>query len=114
MKKIGLVLTALVAALMLMGGTAEAAKKRAKVTVTPAPWYWPWTAPWQVRDPVLAGSNFVVGAAATGTYFAIRDSSHGWRGGNNGSISSGGGYALTAVGCAALSPIVGTVVTGGN
>ena len=112
MKKFGLILTALAAVFIMMGGTAHA-QKRAKVTVTPAPWYWPWTAPWQVRDPVLAGSNFVVGGAATATYFGIRQSHHANRAwGGTGKISPGGAYALTAVGCAAVSPIVGTVVTG--
>lgn len=111
MKRFALVLTALAAALMFMGGTAEAAKKKARVVVTPAPWYWPWTAPWTVRDPVLAGSNFVVGAGATATYFAIRNDRH-TIGGRHHGLSSGGAYALTSVGCAAASPIVGTVVTG--
>ena len=62
---------------------------------------------------MLAGSNFVVGAGATATYFGIRTHhghSRGW--GGTGKISPAGAYALTAVGCAAVSPIVGTVVTG--
>ena len=109
MKKLALVLTTLAAALMMLGGPAEAAKK-AKVVVQPAPWYWWWTAPWQVRDPRLAGSNFVVGAGATATYFAIKDNRSHWAGRHHG-LSSGAAYVGTAAACAAVSPIVGTIVT---
>lgn len=104
MKKIGTVFAALAAALMLMGGTAEAAKKKAKVVVTPAaPWAYWWTGPWQVRDPRLATSNLVVGGAATGAYFALKD-------GSGILSSSGAAYGAATIGCMAVSPIVGTVV----
>lgn len=106
MKKIGTVFAALAAALMLMGGTAEAAKKKAKVVVTPAaaPAYglW-WPAPWTVRDPRLATSNVVVEGASTGVYFALKD-------GSSMLNSSGAAYGAAAIGCAAVSPIVGTLV----
>lgn len=107
MKKIGTVFAALAAALMLMGGTAEAAKKKAKVVVTPAaPWAYWWTGPWTVRDPRLATSNLVVGGAATGAYFAIKDSAQTF-----GSVSNSGfAYGAATIGCAAVSPIVGTLV----
>ena len=45
MKKLGFVFAALAVALMFSGGSAEAAK-RAKVVVTPAPWYAPWWGYW--------------------------------------------------------------------
>lgn len=109
MKKFAVVLTALVAAFMLMGGTAEAAKKKTQVVVQ-APWYWWWTAPWTVRDPKLAGSNFVVGAGATATYFAIRPHHHHAGTAHHG-LSSGAAYVGTSAACAAVSPIVGTIVT---
>jgi hypothetical protein len=64
-------------------------------------WIWPWS----VQDPQLATSNTVVGLAATGGYFAIRDHRR-WHGG----LNQGGAYALTSIGCAAASPIVGTLV----
>jgi hypothetical protein len=115
MKKIGFVLAALAAALLVTGGTAEARAKRAKVVVTPAPWYAPWwgywaTMPWTVRDPRLAASNFAVGAGATGAYWALRHNHHNVYGS---SIRSGGGaYVAASAACAAVSPIVGTIVTG--
>jgi hypothetical protein len=112
MRKIGFVLAALAAALLFTGGTAEA-QKRAKVVVTPAPWYAPWwgwwsTMPWTVRDPRLASSNFVVGAGATGAYFALRS---GHKHVHHGIHSGAGAYAVTSMACAAVSPIVGTIVT---
>lgn len=104
MKKIGTVFAALAAALMLMGGTAEAAKKKAKVVVTPAaPWAYWWTGPWSVRDPRLATSNLVVGGAATGAYFAIKD-------GSSALNNSGAAWGAATVGCVVVSPIVGTLV----
>jgi hypothetical protein len=112
MRKIGIVLAALAAAMLFGGGTAEA-QKRAKVVVTPAPWYAPWwgwwsTMPWTVRDPQLARSNFVVGAGATGAYFALRS---GHKHVGHGIHSGAGAYAVTSFACAAVSPIVGTIVT---
>lgn len=107
MKKFGIVFAALAAALMLMGGTAEAAKKKAKVVVTPAaPWAYWWTGPWTVRDPALATSNLVVGGASTGAYFAIKDSARTF-----GSVGNKGfAYGAASIGCAAASPIIGTLV----
>lgn len=102
MKKIGLVLAAVAAAFLMSGGVAEA-KKRARVVVTPAPWYSTWW--WGVRDPRLATSNLIVGAGATGAYYAMRNGHHGtWSGG-------GGAYVGASAACAAVSPIVGTIVT---
>lgn len=118
MRKIGLVLAALAAALLFTGGTADAAK-RARVVVTPAPWYAPWwgwwsTMPWTVRDPRLAASNFWVGAGATGAYFALRSGHrHDYWGHSRGHGIHGaaGAYVVTSAACAAVSPIVGTIVT---
>jgi hypothetical protein len=121
MRKIGLVLAALAAAMLFTGGIAEAQQqRRAKVVVTPAPWYAPWwgwwsTMPWTVRDPKLASSNFWVGAGATGAYFALR-SGHRygdwWKGkGGHGVHSAAGAYVTTSAFCAAASPIIGTIVT---
>jgi hypothetical protein len=110
MKKYLSVLATVIAALGFMGGSAEAAKKKAVVVVTPAPApFWAW-GPWGVRDPALATSNAVVSGAATLTYFGLKDGKHGWRSNGTG-ISSGGAYALTSVACAAVSPIIGTIVT---
>lgn len=114
MKKILLALVTAVFALGVMGQAAEAAKKKTTVVVTP--WWgwgwngtqWVWTGPWTVRDPKLAASNFWVGAGATGAYFALRDGHHAVRA--SGTTSSGFAYGATAIGCAALSPIVGTLV----
>jgi hypothetical protein len=113
MRKIGLVLAALAAAMLFTGGIAEAQQKRAKVVVTPAPWYAPWwgwwaAQPWTVRDPQLARSNFVVGAGATGAYFALRS---GHKHAAHGIHSGPAAYAVTSFACAAVSPIVGTIVT---
>ncbi len=117
MRKFGFVLAALAAAFLLTGGTAHA-QKRAKVVVTSSQWSWGnwWaTMPWTVRDPKLADSNFVVGAAATGAYFGLRS---GHRTGNwlsskggHGIHSGAGAFAITTGFCAAASPIIGTMVT---
>ena len=72
--------------------------------------------PWTVRDPRLAGSNFWVGAGATGAYFALRDGHRGywhnggWKSGH-GIHSASGAFIATSAACAAVSPIVGTIVT---
>ena len=109
MKKVLLALVTIVVASGMFGQSAEAAKKKAQVVATP--WAWWWQGPWTVRDPRLAGSNFVVGAAATGTYFALRDNHHNWNNRHHRGIhSSAGAYAATSIGCPAASPIVGTLV----
>ncbi len=112
MRKFGFVLAALAAAFLVTGGTAHA-QKRAKVVVTATPWYAPWgtwwaTMPWTVRDPKLADSNFVVGAAATGAYFGLRS---GYKHVNHGIHGGAGAFAITTGFCAAASPIIGTMVT---
>jgi hypothetical protein len=68
-----------------------------------------WTWPWSVRDPRLATSNFLVGVGATGGYFALRHHHRGgrWNGTVHGALPA---YALTSIGCAAVSPIIGTIV----
>jgi hypothetical protein len=113
MKKI---LLALVTAVFALGfvGHAEAAKKKTTVVVTPV-WgwgwngtQWVWTGPWTVRDPRLAASNFWVGAGATGAYFALRHGHDAVRA--SGTTTRAFGYGATAIGCAALSPIVGTLI----
>jgi hypothetical protein len=110
MRKSLFVFVALVAALGMMSGSAEAAKKKTKVVVTPAPWVWPWWGYWGVRDPKLAASNFVVGAGATALYFGMRDNNHNNLGRHHGWHSSGAAYVGSSVACAAVSPIVGTLV----
>lgn len=71
--------------------------------------------PWTVRDPQLARSNFVVGAGATGAYFALRSGHRtgSWLSskGGHGIHSAGGAFIATSAACAAVSPIVGTIVT---
>ena len=107
MRRIFIAVTTILVAFALLGGGAEAArKKKTEVVVNPYyGWYWPWGGPWTVRDPRLAGSNTVVGAAATGTYFAIRD----YR--NGSPFSTGAAYTATSIGCMVVSPIIGTIVT---
>ena len=112
MKKILLALVTAVFALGVMSHGAEAAKKKTQVTVTPWGWgwngqTWVWTGPWTVRDPRLATSNLVVGAGATAAYFALRDGHHAVR--HSGIHNKGFAYGATAIGCAALSPIIGTL-----
>lgn len=102
MKKILLALVTLTVALGMLGQSAEAAKrKQTQVVVTP--WVWWWQGPWTVRDPRLAASNFWVGAGSTGAYFALKD-------GSSAVHSSGAAYGAAAIGCAAVSPIIGTLV----
>ncbi|MES1155336.1 MAG: hypothetical protein ABUL48_02790 [Pseudorhodoplanes sp.] len=123
MKKILLALVMSVFALGVMGQAAEAAKKKTAVVVTP--WWgwgwngttWVWNGPWTVRDPKLAASNFWVGAGSTAAYFAIRGGGSNivsYRGVNygvsNSTHSSGFAYGASALGCAAVSPIIGTLV----
>jgi len=102
MKKYFLILATLVAALGLIGQTpAEAAKKKTTVVVTPAPvvplgWWWS-----NQRDPAVATATLVVGGAATGAYFAVKDG-----GGVLG--NSGAAWGVTSFGCMVVSPIVAT------
>ena len=57
----------------------------------------------------LAAVAIGVGAASTATYFAINDWR--WNGWNNSSgFTRLGAYGLTTIGCAAVSPMVATVV----
>ncbi len=111
MRKIGFVLAALAAGFLVTGGTAHA-QKRPKVVVTAKPAYgfgsWWSTMPWTVRDPKLADSNLVVGAGSTAAYFALRS---GHKHAAHGIHSGFGAYAATSFACAAVSPIVGTIVT---
>jgi acetyl-CoA carboxylase carboxyltransferase component len=102
MRKFLLLAVAAVAALGMMSHGAEAAKRAKKPVVVVTPWQSFWNS-WGVRDPKLAGSNFVVGAAATGAYFAVNNRYHG-------PLPSGAAYVGTSIGCAAVSPIVGTLV----
>lgn len=110
MKKIAFVVAALAAASLVTGGTAEAAgKKRQRVVVTqpapaPAPSFW---GIWDVRDPRLAASNTVIGAGSAAGYYAVRHN----QGHKFWSSGGGGLYVGTSAGCAAVSPIVGTIVT---
>jgi hypothetical protein len=101
MRKFLLLAVAAVAALGMMSHGAEAAKKKKPVVVV-TPWQSFWNS-WGVRDPNLNGSNFVVSAAATGAYFAVNNR-------YNGTLPSGAAYVGTSIGCAAVSPIVGTLV----
>jgi hypothetical protein len=124
MKKLGFVFAALAVALMFSGGSAEAAK-RAKVVVTPAPVYSPWWGwwsqlAWTDKDPKLAASNFWVNAGATGAYFGLRSgwrgTQYGWVGNryvakNAGIHASTPAFIATSAACAAVSPIVGTIIT---
>ncbi|NWG23275.1 MAG: hypothetical protein HXY30_02470 [Pseudorhodoplanes sp.] len=116
MKKVLLALAAVMMAVSLSGGVAEAAKKKAKVVVTPAPavWYQPWTWPraWPTwpfpafqtqRDGKLETANAVVGGASLGAYYWIRHDSPI----KNNPASAA--FALSTIGCAAVSPIIGTM-----
>jgi hypothetical protein len=60
-------------------------------------------------DPRLSATSIGVGAASTAAYFAFNDWNWKWDSSRAG-ITSLGAYAATTVGCAALSPIVGTAV----
>jgi hypothetical protein len=92
-------LFALFAAFALLGLTSQAADAHDRR----GGWWWPWS----VKDPKLSAAHTAVGVSAAVGYFVIAD--HHRRVG--GAVTPAGAYALTAVGCAALSPIVGTVVT---
>jgi len=108
MKKLGFAFAALAAALMMTGGSAEAAKKRAKVVVTPAPVYAPWWTAWNVRDPKVAAANTVVAGSATGAYFALRHNHHNVA--HSSIRGTTGAFVAASAACAAVSPIVGTIV----
>jgi hypothetical protein len=57
----------------------------------------------------IAAVAIGVGAASTAAYFAINDWR--WNGWHNGSgLTRLGAYGLTSIGCAAVSPMVATVV----
>jgi hypothetical protein len=60
-------------------------------------------------DPRIAGVAIGVGAASTATYFAINNwRFNGWN--NSSGLTSLGAWGVTTVGCAAVSPIVATMV----
>ncbi|AXK79153.1 hypothetical protein DW352_00645 [Pseudolabrys taiwanensis] len=60
-------------------------------------------------DPRLSATAVGVGAASTAAYFAFNNWNWKWDSARAG-VTSMGAYAITTVGCAALSPIVGTAV----
>ncbi|MCK9918889.1 hypothetical protein MXD81_58175 [Microbacteriaceae bacterium K1510] len=60
-------------------------------------------------DPRLSATAVGVGAASTAAYFAFNNWNWKWDSARAG-VTSMGAYAISTVGCAALSPIVGTVV----
>jgi hypothetical protein len=104
MKKYFLAFATLIAALGLIGQTPAEAAKKTVVVVTPAPapvlaGFW-WSGQ---RDPAVAVSTAIVGGAATGAYFAVKD---------NGGVfgNSGAAYGVTTFGCAVISPIFTTMV----
>lgn len=65
--------------------------------------------PFRVGDPNVFWSGVVVGGAMTGTYFAIRHKRF-LKVPGDGRHFSTGAFALTTVGCMALSPIVAAAV----
>ncbi len=89
----------LLIAVGMMSQGAEAAKRK-KTVVVVTPWQTFWNS-WGVRDEKLAGSNFVVGAASTGAYYALRNDTT--------RVPTGLAYGATTLGCAVVSPIVGTL-----
>jgi hypothetical protein len=89
-RKLGL-LVAAVAAFAFMAQAAEAGGHRRKV------------------DPRITATAIGVGAASTAAYFALNDWHWKWDSARHG-ITSLGAYGVTTLGCAAVSPIVGTVV----
>lgn len=117
MKKVLLAVAATMLAVSMSGGVAEAAKKKAKVVVTPATAVWydarTWHRPWPVwsfaafrtqRDPRLEAANTVVGVGSLGAYYVIRHDSPIT---NNPASAA---FVLSTIGCAAVTPIVGTIV----
>ena len=60
-------------------------------------------------DPRLTAAGIGVGLGMTGAYIGLRG---GWNGDGTKYVSSGGAFALTTVGCMALTPIVSTIVVG--
>lgn len=64
---------------------------------------------WERRpDPRLTGVSIGVGAAATAGYFAINDWKWHWN--NSSGLTPLATWGLLTIGCAAVSPMVGTVV----
>jgi len=60
-------------------------------------------------DPRLSATAIGVGAGATAAYFAFNNWNWKWDSARSG-VTGVGAYAITTVGCAALSPIVATAV----
>jgi hypothetical protein len=118
MKRILIALAAVMLAVSMSGGVAEAAKKKkAKVVVTPATAVWydarTWHRPWPVwsfsalhsqKDPRLEVANTAVGIGSLGAYYVIR---HDGPFVHNPATAA---FVLSTIGCAAVSPIVGTVM----
>lgn len=95
MKKRALLLTAMVAMFGLASQGAEAGYRK-KV------------------DPRVKAVAIGTGAAATATYFAMNDWKWHWDKTSTRAawVGSSGAYALTTVGCMAVSPMVATAVVG--
>jgi hypothetical protein len=106
-------LTLLAAALAMVGfmaQTADAASRKKAKHYKKAGYYE--VVPYPGRmDPRVATAGLLTGAAATAAFFAMNDWHWKW---NKTStdvawVGRGGAYALTSVGCMAVSPMVATV-----
>lgn len=95
MRRFGMLLVALIAAFAFVTQSAEAGHRKR-------------------LDPRVRTIAYVAPAAATVGFLSLNNWRWNWRsaGVRGGGIGTGGAYALSAVGCAAASPIIATAVTG--
>lgn len=94
MKKLGFFLAALIAAFAFASQGAEAGYRKKKI------------------DPRVKAVSIIVPAGATAGYFAMNDWKWKWNKASTSAawVGSGGAYVLTSGACAAVSPILATVI----
>jgi hypothetical protein len=106
MRKYLCLLAGVVAALGVICQSAEAQPRRVARQAVPDVYI----GPFRIGDPEVFLVGTGVGLAMTGAYFAIEDKRSLRFAGETGKNFNGGAFALTTVGCMALSPMIASVV----
>jgi hypothetical protein len=106
MKKYLGLLASVVAALGAICQSAEAQPRRAPPEAVPDVYI----GPFRIGDPDVSLVGMGVGLAMTGAYIAIEDKRSLRFAGETGKNFNGGAFALTTIGCMALSPMIASIV----
>ena len=106
MKKYLGLLAGILAALGAICQSAEAQPRRAPREAVPDVYI----GPFRIGDPDVFLVGMGVGLAMTGAYFAIEDKRSLRLVGESSKNFNGGAFALTTIGCMALSPMIASIV----